>query len=231
MADGSLGAPYSMLADYAALAPQAREVLDCWFGAPDSAAFGKEHKRWFSRDHAFDAMLRERFGALIDAANDAANGAADSATNDATDCTRCGPALDNWQTTPLGALALVIVLDQFSRNCHRNTPRAFAADQKALRLAQRIIASGADRLLPSVHHRAFAYLPFEHDETLASQRESLRLFEQLRAEPGGESYYRSAVRHAEVIERFGRFPHRNAVLGRASSAEETEFLRKPGSSF
>jgi uncharacterized protein (DUF924 family) len=231
MADGLLQAPYSMLADYAALAPQAREVLDCWFGAPDSAAFGKEHKRWFSRDHAFDAMLRERFGALIDAANDAANGAADSATNDATDCTRCGPALDNWQTTPLGALALVIVLDQFSRNCHRNTPRAFAADQKALRLAQRIIASGADRLLPSVHHRAFAYLPFEHDETLASQRESLRLFEQLRAEPGGESYYRSAVRHAEVIERFGRFPHRNAVLGRASSAEETEFLRKPGSSF
>jgi uncharacterized protein (DUF924 family) len=125
----------------------------------------------------------------------------------------------------------VIVLDQFSRNCHRNAPRAFAADPKALRLAQRMIASGADRLLPSVHHRAFAYLPFEHDETLASQRESLRLFQQLRAEPGGESYYRSAVRHAQVIERFGRFPHRNAVLGRASSAEETEFLRKPGSSF
>lgn len=231
MADAPVEAPYSMLADYAALAPQAREVLDCWFGAPDTAAYGKEHKRWFSRDEAFDAMLRERFGALIDAANDAADGAVDSATNDATDCTRRGAALDDWRTTPLGALALVIVLDQFSRNCHRNTPRAFAADQKALRLAQRIIASGADRLLPSVHHRAFAYLPFEHDETLASQRESLRLFEQLRAEPGGESYYRSAVRHAEVIERFGRFPHRNAVLGRASSAEETEFLRKPGSSF
>jgi uncharacterized protein (DUF924 family) len=227
MADGSLEAPYSMLADYEALAPQAREVLDCWFGAPDSAAFGKEHKRWFSRDPAFDAMLLERFGALIDAASDVADGG----TNDATGCTRCGAALDDWQTTPLGALALVIVLDQFSRNCHRNTPRAFAADQQALRLAQRIIASGADRLLPSVHHRAFAYLPFEHDETLASQRESLRLFEQLRAEPGGESYYRSAVRHAEVIERFGRFPHRNAVLGRASSAEETEFLRQPGSSF
>lgn len=231
MADGQLEAPYSMLADYAALAPQAREVLDCWFGAPDSAAFGKEHKRWFSRDLAFDAMLRERFGALIDAANGAADSAADSATNDAPDCTRCGAALEDWQTTPLGALALVIVLDQFSRNCHRNTPRAFSADQTALGLSQRIIASGADRLLPSVHHRAFAYLPFEHDETLASQRESLRLFGQLRAEPGGESYYRSAVRHAKVIERFGRFPHRNAVLGRASSAEETEFLRKPGSSF
>jgi uncharacterized protein (DUF924 family) len=215
MADEPVDAPYSMLADYAALAPQAREVLDCWFGAPDSAAFGEEHKRWFSRDEAFDAMLRERFGELIDAANDATSGA----------------ALDDWQTTPLGALALIVVLDQFSRNCHRNTPRAFAADQKALRVAQRMIASSADQLLPSAHHRAFAYLPFEHDETLASQRESLRLFKQLQAEPGGESYHRSAVRHAEIIERFGRFPHRNAVLGRASSAEETAFLRKPGSSF
>ena len=140
-------------------------------------------------------------------------------------------ALDNWTQTPLGALALVIVLDQFSRNCHRNTARAFAADQKALLTAQQMIASGADRRLPTVHHRAFAYLPFEHDETLASQRESLRLFKQLDAERGGESYYRSAVRHAEIIERFGRFPHRNAPLGRASTAEEIAFLRTPGSSF
>jgi uncharacterized protein (DUF924 family) len=94
-----------------------------------------------------------------------------------------------------------------------------------------MIASGADRLLPTAHHRVFAYLPFEHDETLASQRESLRLFEQLEKEPGGESYYRSAVRHAEIIERFGRFPHRNALLGRPSTAEEIAFLREPGSSF
>jgi len=85
--------------------------------------------------------------------------------------------------------------------------------------------------LPSAHHRAFAYLPFEHDETLAGQRESLRLFKLLKAEPGGASYYRSAVRHAEIIERFGRFPHRNALLGRSSTAEESAFLREPGSSF
>lgn len=190
---------------------EARAVLECWFGVPNTPTFGEARKLWFSRDAAFDAMLRERFGALIDAG-------------------RAG-SLDNWTETPLGALALVIVLDQFSRNCHRNTPRAFAADHHALRIAQQMIADGADLLLPTVHHRAFAYLPFEHDETLASQHESLRLFKQLKAEPGGASYYSSAVRHARIIERFGRFPHRNAVLGRPSTDEEKAFLKEPGSSF
>ncbi|CAB3720786.1 DUF924 family protein [Paraburkholderia rhynchosiae] len=198
-------------ADYAALDPQARAVLDCWFGAPDSPDFGRPRKLWFAADESFDAMLRERFGTLIEAARES--------------------RLDTWATTPLGALALVIVLDQFSRNCHRDTAHAFAADQKALDIAQQMVASGADRRLPGVHHRAFAYLPFEHDETLASQHESLRLYEALAAEPGGESYYPFAVRHAKIIERFGRFPHRNAVLGRDSTAEEIAFLREPGSSF
>ncbi|WP_233829084.1 DUF924 family protein [Paraburkholderia sp. ZP32-5] len=202
---------YTVAADYAALPARARDVLDCWFGAPDSGEYGTERKLWFSRNDAVDAMLRERFGDLIDAAN--------------------ADALDAWQDSPLGALALVIVLDQFSRNCHRNTARAFAADRKALAVAQRMVASGADRLLPSVHHRAFAYLPFEHSETLAGQHESLRLFGQLAEEPSGKSYYRFAVRHAEIIERFGRFPHRNVLVGRASSDEETAFLREPGSSF
>ncbi|MGF6904678.1 DUF924 family protein [Paraburkholderia sp. GAS348] len=192
-------------------AAEARAVLDCWFGAPNAPTFGHARKLWFSRDKAFDAMLLERFGTLIDAAREG--------------------ALGSWTETPLGALALVIVLDQFSRNCHRNTPRAFAADHQALRIAQQIIASGADLLLPTVHHRAFAYLPFEHGETLASQHESLRLFKQLKAEPGGASYYSSAVRHARIIERFGRFPHRNALLGRQSTDEETAFLKEPGSSF
>jgi uncharacterized protein (DUF924 family) len=186
-------------------------VLDCWFGAPDAPGFGEARKQWFSADESFDAMLRERFGTLIDAARDS--------------------RLDSWMATPLGALALVIVLDQFSRNCHRDTARAFAADHKALEIAQQMVASGADRLLPSVHHRAFAYLPFEHDEAPASQRESLRLFKALAGEPGGESYYSFAVRHAEIVERFGRFPHRNALLGRESTAEEIAFLREPGSSF
>ncbi|MFM0396567.1 DUF924 family protein [Paraburkholderia phytofirmans] len=198
-------------AEYANLPQEAREVLDCWFGLPGAPEYDTERKIWFSRNADYDAMLRERFGALIDAARES--------------------MLDSWTQTPLGALALVIVLDQFSRNCHRNTARAFAADQKAWRIAQQMIASGADRLLPTAHHRAFAYLPFEHDETLESQHESLRLFTQLKAEPGGKSYYRSAVRHAEIIERFGRFPHRNAPLGRTSTADEIAFLRTPGSSF
>lgn len=200
-----------MSADYAALDPQAHAVLDCWFGAPDSQDFGEPRKLWFTADDSFDASLRERFGTLIDAARKS--------------------QLDSWAATPLGALSLVIVLDQFSRNCHRDTATAFAADRKALAIAQQMVASGADGLLPGVHHRAFAYLPFEHDESLASQHESLRLFKALAAEPGGASYYPFAVRHAKIIERFGRFPHRNAVLGRESTADEIAFLREPGSSF
>ena len=200
-----------MSADYAALDPQAHAVLDCWFGAPDSPDFGGPRKLWFTADDSFDASLRERFGTLIDAARKS--------------------QLDSWAAAPLGALSLVIVLDQFSRNCHRDTATAFAADRKALAIAEQMVASGADRLLPGVHHRAFTYLPFEHDESLASQHESLRLFKALAAEPGGASYYPFAVRHAKIIERFGRFPHRNAVLGRESTADEIAFLREPGSSF
>lgn len=197
--------------EYASLPEEARAVLDVWFGAPDSPDFGAERKLWFARNRSFDAMLRERFGALIEAG--------------------CAGRLDSWTATPLGALALIVVLDQFSRNCHRHTARAFAADPCALRVAQRMVARGDDLLLPGAHHRAFAYLPFEHDETLASQRESLRLFGQIEAEPGGKSYYRFAERHARIIERFGRFPHRNAALGRTSTDEEAAFLRERGSSF
>jgi uncharacterized protein (DUF924 family) len=244
-------------ADYAALAPAARAVLDCWFGEPDSPVFGQERKFWFSRDAAVDAMLRERFGELIERANQDDDAVRSVAQESASASGQTGgQAIErsaeqakeqgneqaderaneqttprHWQTTPLGALALIILLDQFSRNCHRNTPRAFAADRMALQVAQRLVANGWDRMLPSAQHRAFAYLPFEHDETLDGQRESLRLFGQLRAEPGGQSYYRFAERHAQIIQRFGRFPHRNALLGRTSTAEEIAFLREPGSSF
>jgi uncharacterized protein (DUF924 family) len=197
--------------EYAVLSGPSREVLECWFGAADAPDFGEARKLWFARNPAFDAMLAARFGALIEPAREG--------------------AFDRWQSTPLGALALVIVLDQFSRNCHRHSPEAFAADHKALQVAQHMIAAGADQLLPTAHHRAFAYLPFEHDETLVNQRESLRLFTQLKTERGGASYYSSAMRHARIIERFGRFPHRNALLGRASTDEENAFLRKPNSSF
>jgi uncharacterized protein (DUF924 family) len=201
----------SLPADDASLDPRARAVLDCWFGAPGSADFGRARPLWFRRDPAFDAMLRERFGALHDAAS--------------------RHALDAWERTPLGALALVIVLDQFSRNIFRGDARAYATDPQALGIAARMVACGADQRLPGLFHRAFVYLPFEHDESLASQREAVRLFEPFAADPQGASYYRSALRHADVIARFGRFPHRNAVLGRASTGQEIAFLREPGSSF
>lgn len=192
--------------------PGPREVLDFWFGAPGSADHGRARKLWFRKDAAFDASLHERFGALLEAA--------------------FAGQLDDWAATPEGTLALVIVLDQFPRNCYRGTPRAFAADPRALALAQRLVASGADRTLPTPHHRAFAYLPFEHAESMDAQRESLRLFGDLAAnDADGQDYYDYALRHARVIERFGRFPHRNAQLGRASSEAELAFLREPGSLF
>lgn len=190
---------------------RAREVLDFWFGAPGSAEYGRARKMWFRKDAAFDALLRERFGALLDAA--------------------CAGELDAWCATPEGALALVIVLDQFSRNCHRGTPRAFAADDKALAIARAMVASGDDLRLPIVEHRAFAYLPFEHAETAEAQRESLRLFGELAKDPQAKGYYDYAVRHADVIARFGRFPHRNAQLGRESTQAEAAFLSQPGSRF
>jgi uncharacterized protein (DUF924 family) len=209
---GSSGfSAYDADADYSALDEHARAILDCWFGAPDSATFGKDRKLWFAREATFDAMLRERYGGLLEAAGQG--------------------ALDAWTHTPLGALALVLLLDQFSRNIHRGTARAFATDGYALRIARQMVANGFDLRLPGLFHRAFAYMPFEHDESFDSQRESLRLFEPFQGQPGGASYYRSALRHAEVIERFGRFPHRNALLGRASTEEEVAFLREPGSSF
>ncbi|WP_179401769.1 DUF924 family protein [Burkholderia guangdongensis] len=198
--------------DYAALDPHARDVLDFWFGVPDSDGFGKPRSPWFNGGAKLDGQLRERFGALHDAA--------------------CGGACDRWAATPLGALALIVVLDQFSRNIHRGTPRAFAADAKALAHARDVVAAGWDARLPSVYHRAFVYLPFEHDESRDSQREAVRLFALLKdLDAGCDGYHDYALRHAAVIERFGRFPHRNAILGRASTDEEAAFLREPRSSF
>jgi len=130
-----------------------------------------------------------------------------------------------WQSTPLAALALVVVLDQFSRNMFRGMPRAFAGDPAALAAAAGIVERGFDRLL-SAQERTFVYMPFEHAEDLAAQNRSLALFGAL--DPNDMEYAR---RHHEIIARFGRFPHRNAVLGRESTPEEIEFLKRPGSSF
>ena len=190
---------------------QAQAVFDFWFLPPDNRGYGQARAQWFRKDDAFDARIAELFGALIAAALDG--------------------GLRDWDATPHGALARIIVLDQFTRNVHRGTPRAFAGDEQALALAVALTQDGLDQQLPPML-RAFAYLPFEHAEDLAMQARAVELFQRLsQAQPGFESMLDYAQRHQEVIARFGRFPHRNAILGRASTPEEVEFLRQPGSSF
>ena len=190
---------------------QAQDVLDFWFLPPDNRDYGQARGEWFRKDDAFDAHIRARFGALIDAAIEG--------------------GLRAWEATPHGALARLIVLDQLTRNVYRGTPRAFAGDAQALALAVALTQAGQDRLLPPML-RAFAYLPFEHAEDLAMQARAVELFQLLsQAQPGFDGMLDYAQRHQEVIARYGRFPHRNAILGRPSTPEEVEFLRQPGSSF
>jgi uncharacterized protein (DUF924 family) len=185
-------------------------VLDFWFGAPGSAEFGRPRRCWFEKSDAFDAEIGARFGATIDAAN--------------------AGALDAWRTTPLAALALTVVLDQFPRNVFRGTPAAFASDARAIGVARSTVRPGFDRLLLPVQ-RWFLYLPFEHAEDLAAQRESLRLFGTLARDAASASTIDYARRHYDVVARFGRFPHRNPILGRASTPEEIAYMREPGSGF
>lgn len=162
--------------------------------------------QWWRVDAALDARMRERFGALHAAA--------------------AAGELHGWRATPRGRLAEVIVLDQFSRNLHRGTPAAFACDGMALVLAQEALAAGADAALP-VAQRAFVYMPFMHSESRSVHEQSLRLF----STPGLEANLRSAEQHKAIVDRFGRYPHRNEVLGRASTDEELAFLQEPGSRF
>jgi len=190
---------------------QAKDVLDFWFLAPDNPAHGQSRAEWFRKDDAFDAQIRERFGALIDTA---ING-----------------GLRDWAATPRGALAQILLLDQFTRNVYRGTPRAFAGDAQALELAIALTQDGQDQQLePTL--RAFVYMPFEHAEDLVMQARAVELFQLLtQSREGFESMLDYAQRHQEVIARFGRFPHRNAILGRDSTPEEAAFLLQPGSSF
>lgn len=186
----------------------AREVLEFWFGAVDGT---QSRAEWFRKDAGFDALIAQRFGAVIDEA--LANGLAE------------------WTCGPRGALARIVVLDQFTRNVFRDTARAFAGDVLALAAAREMVRLGWDRLLPPVQ-RSFVYLPFEHAEDLAAQDESMRLFTALAAEhPASADTLVWAEKHRVIIERFGRYPHRNAALGRASTAEELAFLAEPGSRF
>ncbi len=189
---------------------QARRVLAFWFDGPDGTGRGRVRGEWFGKAPAFDASVRAGFGPLIEHALQG--------------------GCDRWAEAPGTAPALVLVLDQLTRNAFRDTPRMYAGDAIALAAARRIVAEAWDRDYDPLL-RWFCYLPFEHSESLDDQRESLRLFGQLRDDPLVGGAWEWAVRHLEVIERFGRFPHRNEILGRASTPEETAFLREPGSRF
>jgi len=190
--------------------PNARAVLDFWFGAPDTPEHGTARAVWFAKDAAFDDDIRRRFGETV----------ASALAGDRRE----------WCADARGTLAYVILLDQFTRNIFRDTPRAFAGDAHALAAAEAAVARGLDRELGG-HERAFLYLPFEHAESEAMQRRSLELFTALARDTGDAGPLEWAQKHAEIIFRFGRYPHRNEILGRASTPEEAAFLTQPGSRF
>ncbi|HUQ76384.1 MAG TPA: DUF924 family protein [Burkholderiales bacterium] len=185
---------------------RADDVLAFWFGA--GADYGKPRKRWFEKDAAFDTEVTRLFLGLYE--------------------TLAGG--QEWLDAPKPCLARIIVLDQFPRQMFRGNARAFAADALALDAARLAVDLGYERdFLPA--ERLFVYLPFEHSEALADQLRGCELTQPLAAFPETADVYRYAVAHRDIIARFGRFPHRNAALGRASTPQEIEFLRQPGSSF
>jgi uncharacterized protein (DUF924 family) len=199
---------------------RAETVLQFWFGeiGEDGSVDEATSSRWWKKDPAFDDEIRARFGGLLDAA--------------------AAGELGGWRFDPHTALASVILLDQLSRNMYRDSGRAFAYDELAREASQYSLAAGYDEWLHDLE-AYFLFMPFMHSEELEDQREGVRLFDERaeRAAPGsrvremlarGADYAR---RHMAIIERFGRFPHRNRPLGRESTEEELEFLRQPGSSF
>lgn len=194
----------------ATLDRDAAAVLDYWFGPKDGDEFGKLRKIWFGGGPQVDEEIRARFGALHVRA--------------------CAGELAAWAETADGSLALIVVLDQFSRNLHRGTAGAFAVDAMARGIASRAIDRDFDEQVLPVQ-RWFFYLPFEHAESLADQRRAVALFEALPAEPSRDMGVEYAKKHLAVIEKFGRFPHRNEMLGRESTPEETRWLADGGARF
>ena len=200
---------------------QPQDVLDFWFGSSDAV-----DPRWFSGGDAFDALIRNQHAATVQAALDG--------------------ALDHWADPvhgqqgpqgPQGSLALILVLDQFTRNIHRGTPLAFAGDARALALAQDLVANDSVLQL-GLLQRWFALMPCEHSEDPAVQHAAVMLFTSLHHDAAGGPHDDAlagaldyAHRHETVVCRFGRFPHRNAILGRTSTDAELAFLQLPGSRF
>jgi uncharacterized protein (DUF924 family) len=193
-------------------------VLEFWFGSnPDDAVVAKEQAAlWWSKTSQIDEEIRERFTGLV---------------------TKAGAGeLSEWQSTPSGRLALILLTDQFPRNIYRQSPQAFAYDPQALALCVHGIDRGSDLKLRPIE-RVFFYLPLEHAEAFEHQQRAVQYFRELVALVGAgqkpifEEYLDFAVRHRDIIARFGRFPHRNKILRRQSTPEELAFLAEPGSSF
>ena len=194
------------------------ELLAFWFGddSDDAAVAAAKAELWWGHSPATDEFLRERFGAAATAA--------------------AAGLLNHWAEAPRGRLALILLLDQLPRAVHRDTPGAFAQDAAARVLAEQGLESGANEALRPIE-RLFLYLPLEHSEDLEDQDRSVELFGELadsipeEQRPTFSNFVDYAQKHREVIARFGRFPHRNRILGRESTAEEIAFLEEPGSSF
>jgi uncharacterized protein (DUF924 family) len=193
-------------------------ILEFWFGrsADDAVVMKEKSALWWAKDAATDHAMRERFSGWLPQA--------------------AGGELDDWLRTPRGRLALILLCDQFPRNIHRDTPQAFAFDEHARAWCKAGLRDGVDRQLRLIE-RVFFYLPLEHSESLDDQHDAVMQYEALVSDVPIErradftGFLDFAKQHCAIIERFGRFPHRNAVLGRASSAEELAFLQEPGSSF
>ena len=194
------------------------DLLDFWFGSLDQngCADSAHAARWWKKDLAFDEEIRARFAGVHQAVR--------------------GRELDDWLAEPRGRLAQILVLDQFSRNMNRGKPAAFASDPRALELALEGLDRGDDRALPR-DQRVFFYMPLMHSETMAMQDRAVALFTELRDSAPPElrevsaGHLKYAEMHRDIVRRFGRFPHRNAILGRTTTGAEVVFLEEPGSSF
>jgi uncharacterized protein (DUF924 family) len=189
---------------------RAGEVLDFWFGRDGDPEYGQFRNEWFRKDPDFDARVTARFADLYE---EAAVG-----------------NLDGWRDDAASCLALVIVLDQFPRNMFRGDGRTHAEDERALGASKYAVEHALDRELPAFQ-RMFLYMPFMHSENTDDQRRSVELFERLAGEVGAPDVVSYAVAHRDIVEQFGRFPHRNEILGRETTPEEAVFLTKEGSSF
>ncbi|MFM2431870.1 MAG: hypothetical protein RLZZ511_3083 [Cyanobacteriota bacterium] len=189
---------------------QGDSVLRFWFGEDWQQVPPTPQKKWFVKDPIFDQSVREWFTGTYEQA--------------------VAGRLEHWTETAAGALALTIVLDQFPRNMFRDTPKAFASDAQALHVADYALDRDFDQDVPPVM-RLFFYLPFEHSENLSNQNRAVQLLQGYADDPELGSYAEFALKHQAVIAQFGRFPHRNAILGRESTPAELEFLEQPGSRF